>query len=69
MGTIIKKKVKNNYYYYYYYVESKRVNGKPKYVNQKYLGTAEMLMGKVVASEDPLQKRVLYSDVSSHLEM
>ena len=42
MGSIIKKKVKS--YTYYYYVESKRVNGKPKLVNQKYLGTADKFM-------------------------
>ena len=30
MASIINKKVKN--YKYYYYVESKRVDGKPKFV-------------------------------------
>ena len=39
MASIIKKKVKN--YTYYYLVESARVNGKPRIVNQKYLGTAK----------------------------
>lgn len=39
MASIIKKKVKK--YIYYYLVESARVNGKPRIVNQKYLGTAE----------------------------
>lgn len=63
MGSIIKKKINNNNYYYY--VESKRVDGKPKYVNQKYLGTAEKLMEKILASEASLQDRVLYSDVSA----
>jgi len=38
-GTIVDKSVKG--YKYYYYVESARVNGKPQYVNQVYLGTAE----------------------------
>jgi len=38
MASIIKKKVKK--YFYYYLVESARVNGKPRIVNQKYLGTA-----------------------------
>lgn len=63
MGSIIKKKIKENNYYYY--VESKRVDGKPKYVNQKYLGTAEKLLERILASEVPLQQRVLYSDVSA----
>jgi transposase len=38
MASIIKKKVKK--WFYYYLVESARVNGKPRIVNQKYLGTA-----------------------------
>lgn len=63
MGSIIKKKIKNNNYYYY--VESKRVNGKPRYVNQKYLGSADKLLEKIRAAEAPLQERVLYSDVSA----
>ena len=42
MASIIKKKIKNQTYYYY--AESKRVNGKPTLVNQKYLGTAKKLM-------------------------
>ena len=62
MGSIIKKKVKS--YLYYYYVESKRIDGKPKFVNQKYLGTAEALLQKVLDAERPLAKRVLYSDVA-----
>ena len=45
MATIIKKRVKGNIYYYY--VESRRVNGKPRIVNQKYLGTAESILEKV----------------------
>jgi transposase len=61
MGTIIKKKVKNGSYYYY--VESKRINGKPKFVNQKYLGTAEKVLAKALSYEQPLQERVLYSHV------
>ena len=60
MGSIIKKKIKNNIYYYY--VESKRINGKPKLVNQKYLGTADKLLEKVTLADMPLQKRVLYSN-------
>lgn len=61
MGSIIKKKVKGNTYYYY--AESKRINGKPKRVNQKYLGTAEKVLEKVDSSKS-LQDQVLYSDIS-----
>jgi len=60
MGSIIKKKVKK--YLYYYYVESKRINGKPKLVNQKYLGTAENVVKKLQTAEKDLSERVLYSD-------
>jgi len=45
MPSIIKKKIKGNIYYYY--AESKRVNGKSRYVNQKYLGKAETLLEKI----------------------
>lgn len=62
MGSIIKKKIKNQLYYYY--VESKRIDGKPKLVNQKYLGSAEKLLSMVLDANKPLQERVLYSDVS-----
>lgn len=62
MGSIIRKKIKKRLYYYY--VESKRINGKPKLVNQKYLGTAEKLLSIVLATDPSLQERVLYSDVS-----
>jgi len=62
MASIINKKVKK--YTYYYYVESKRINGKPKLVNQKYLGTAEAVLAKSLLAEKPLQKQVLYSNES-----
>jgi transposase len=62
MASIIMKKIKNHSYYYY--VESKRVNGKPKLVNQKYLGTAEKLLEKVQQAEKPLGDRILYSDAA-----
>ena len=62
MASIIKKKIKNQIYYYY--VESKRVNGKPKLVNQKYLGTAKKLMESVVPTEMPPERHALYSDVA-----
>jgi transposase len=60
MASIISKKIKNHIYYYY--VESKRINGKPKMVNQKYLGTAEKLLETVLSAEKPLEDRVLHSE-------
>ena len=60
MASIIKKKIKNQIYYYY--AESKRVDGKPKLVNQKYLGTAEKLLERLQSTEIPLEDRVLYSE-------
>jgi len=60
MPSIIKKKIKGNIYYYY--AESKRVNGKPRYVNQKYLGKAETLLEKInglTAVKAPLYSIVL----------
>jgi len=49
MASIIKKKVKK--YTYYYLVESARVNGKPRIVSQKYLGTASDIADAVSAKE------------------
>jgi transposase len=60
MASIISKRVKGHQYYYY--VESKRIDGKPKFVNQKYLGTAEKIREKVLLAEKPFEERVLYSD-------
>ena len=62
MGTIIKKKIKGQNYYYY--GESKRVNGKPKLVNQKYLGSAEKLLQLASATDKSLQDQVLYAHES-----
>jgi hypothetical protein len=60
MASIIKKKIRGQIYYYY--AESKRVNGKPKLVNQKYLGNAEKLLETIHLAEKPLERRVLYSN-------
>lgn len=60
MGSIIKKKIKNHIYYYY--VESKRINGKPKYVNQVYLGSAEKVLEKCRKSDTP--DEALYSNIA-----
>ena len=62
MASIIPKDIKKHRYYYY--AESKRVNGKPRLVNQKYLGTAEAVLAKVLAADSPLDEQVLYSDVA-----
>ncbi len=59
MGTIIKKKIKG--INYYYYVESKRIDGKSRYVNQKYLGSADKLLKMVLESGKSLQEQVLYA--------
>lgn len=59
MGTITKKKIKG--INYYYYVESKRINGKSKYVNQKYLGTADKLLKMAVDSGKSIQEQVLFA--------
>jgi len=75
MASIIKKKVKGNSYYYY--VESRRVNGKPRIVNQKYLGTAESVLKKATSgSIEPLYSKVLdfgdvilLYDIASRLEV
>ena len=62
MASIIKKKIKNQTYYYY--AESKRVNGKPTLVNQKYLGTAKKLMESIRSTGRPVERRAIYSDVA-----
>jgi transposase len=64
MGTIRKKTIKGNNYYYY--VESMRIDGKPKNVNQKYLGSADALLKLKTQSSVPLQETALYSHVASY---
>ncbi len=64
MGTLRKKTIKGNNYYYY--VESKRMDGKPKNVNQKYLGTAEALLKLKNQASAPLQDEALYSHIKSY---
>ncbi len=59
MGTIIKKKIKG--INYYYYVETKRINGKSKYVNQKYLGSADKLLKMASDTGKSIQEQVLYA--------
>jgi transposase len=77
MASIIKKKIKNKIYYYY--VESKRINGKPTYANQKYLGTAETVFNKINTASnipDPLYSIILdfadvmiLADIASRLQV
>ena len=59
MGTIIKKKIKG--INYYYYVESKRIEGKSKLVNQKYLGSADKLLQMAMDTGKSIQNQVLYA--------
>jgi len=61
MASIIKKKRKNNIYYYY--VESKRIDGKPRIINQVYLGTADTVLAKAKISEIEAKKEPLFSIV------
>lgn len=56
MDAITKKKIKG--INFYYYVETKRIDGKSRYVNQKYLGSAEKLLKIVSDSGKSLQDLV-----------
>ena len=51
MASITKKIKKGRPYYYA--VESKRVNGKPRIVWQKYLGTLEAIVNRTEDSKPP----------------
>lgn len=53
MASLVKKIIKGKRYYYA--VESKRVNGKPRIVNQIYLGTVETILKKIESSERPIE--------------
>jgi len=64
VASIIKKTIKNKQYYYY--VESARVNGKPKYVNQVYLGSAEAVLRKVATLKP---SEALYSEIESFADV
>lgn len=56
MASIVKKKKKGNAYYYA--VESARVNGKPRIVWQKYLGTIDNIINKVCNRSDKSVREV-----------
>ena len=53
MGTIISKRKGKNGNLYWYYVESGRVDGKPRIVNQVYLGTAAKVAELVTEGSRP----------------
>jgi transposase len=61
MASIIKKKVKK--YFYYYLVESARVNGKPRIISQKYLGTAKDIGNAIDLSKTSVIPEPEYSAV------
>lgn len=60
MASIVKKKIKGQYYFYL--VESKRVDGKSRYVNQIYLGTADTIKKKLDTTGS---RQALYSEIES----
>ncbi len=60
MVSLVKKKIKGNLYYYAR--ESKRVNGKPKIVWQKYLGRAEDIVDAV---EGPQPQHAVVRDFAA----
>lgn len=57
MASIIKKKKKNRWYYYA--VESGRVNGKPRIVWQKYLGTVDAIVKRAEGAAPPKAKEAV----------
>ena len=58
MASIIKKTVKGKAYYYF--AETKWVDGKPKRVNQVYLGSAETILKKIETQKNtqPLHSEI-----------
>jgi len=68
MGTITKKKIKGNNYYYY--VESGRVKGKPRIINQVYLGTAKKVLKDTQEGQRPKEaKHQSLGDVAALYEI
>ncbi len=57
MASIIKKKKKNRWYYYA--VQSARVNGKPRIVWQKYLGTVDAIVKRAEDAAPPKPKETV----------
>ena len=56
MASLIKKLKKG--IPYYYVVESKRINGKPRIVEQHYLGTADKIFKTCQKKSAPLAQEV-----------
>jgi len=57
MASIIKKKKKNRWYYYA--VQSARVDGKPRIVWQKYLGTVDAIVKRAKGAAPPKPKEAV----------
>ena len=57
MASIIKKKKKNRWYYYA--AQSARVNGKPRVVWQKYLGTVDAIVKRAEQAAPPKPKETV----------
>jgi len=57
MASIIKKKKKNRWYYYA--VQSARVDGKPRIVWQKYLGTVDAIVKRAEGAAPPKPKQAV----------
>jgi len=57
MASIIKKKKKNRWYYYA--AESARVDGKPRIVWQKYLGTVDAIVKRAEQAAPPKPKQAV----------
>lgn len=53
MASLVKKVIKGKPYYYL--VESRRVDGKPRIVRQKYLGSANSIAKKLQAAEEAVE--------------
>lgn len=64
MASLRKKIIKGRPYYYV--VVCKRVNGKPKIVHQRYLGTAEAVIKRLTTIPDPLEvEHTSFGDVAT----
>lgn len=55
MATITRRKIKGRTYYYA--VQSKRIDGKPRLVMQKYLGSAEAILEAVAGTRRPVEPK------------
>ncbi len=57
MASITRRKVKGRVYYYA--VQSKRIDGKPRLVMQKYLGSADDIVNAVDGTREPLEPKTI----------